>query len=171
MTDLVKDLHKGHGMREETKVKLKSILDDYKQKQLDFLRQHELTKTERKEFLDGFSKKIKETIKPCFEELGKLLISKGHGFEITEKNESQDLLGNTQSAHIKLEILPIGVRGHAGKRPTISFIANSIRKEIWTEVSTIMSGCAGQRSTYSLDAITEEVVEEEVLSVLASCFG
>jgi hypothetical protein len=158
-------------MREETKEKLKSILNDYKHKQLDFLRQHELTKTERKEFLDAFNKKVNEMIRPCFEELGKLLKSRGHGFEITQKNELQDLHGNTQSAHIRLELLPNGSRANAGKRPTISFIANSVRKEVWTEVSTIMSGCAGQRSSYSLDEITEEVVEEEVLSVLASCFG
>ncbi|MEN6439584.1 MAG: hypothetical protein ABFD97_13500 [Syntrophobacter sp.] len=158
-------------MREETKARLDHILDSYEQKQLDFLRQHELTKRERKAFLDGFNRKIKDTIRPCFEELGQLMKLRGHGFEITQKSEKHDLLGNTESAYIKMEILPNGARADAGERPTISFVANSIRKEIWTQVSTIMSGCAGQRSVFSLDEITETVVEEEVLSVLGSCFG
>jgi hypothetical protein len=158
-------------MREDTKQKLNRILDDYKLKQEDFSRQHELTKVERKAFLDGFSKKIHETIRPCFEELGKLLKSRGHGFEISQRSESQDIHGNIQSAHIRLEILPNGVRGQSGERPTISFVANSIRKEVWTQVSTMLSGCAAQRSIFTLDEITEDVVGEEVLIVLSSCFG
>jgi hypothetical protein len=158
-------------MRHDTKEKLNAILDDYKRKQQDFLRQHELTKAERRAFLDGFNRKIIETIRPCFEELGKLLKARGHGFEITQRSESQDVRGSIHGAYIRLEILPDGVREHGSERPTISFIANSIRKEIWTEVSTMMSGCAGQRSVYTLDEITEDVVGEEVLIVLSSCFG
>jgi hypothetical protein len=158
-------------MRHDTKEKLNRILDDYKHKQQDFLRQHELTKAERRVFLDGFNKKIRETIRPCFEELGKLLKSRGHGFEISQRSELLDIQGNIQSAYIRLEILPNGVREHATERPMISFIANSIRKEIWTQVSTMMSGCAGQRSIYTLDEITEDAVGEEVLIVLSSCFG
>jgi len=83
----------------------------------------------------------------------------------------QDINGSIQGAYIRLEILPNGVREQGSERPTISFIANSIRKEIWTQVSTMMSGCAGQRSVYTLDEITEDVVGEEVLVVLSSCFG
>jgi hypothetical protein len=158
-------------MKNETTEKLKSILDKYKQKQLSLLMHHERTKNERKLFLADFTAKITDTIRPCFEEVGKLLKSKGHGFEIIQKAESLDPHGNIRSAQIKIEILPNGIRAESGARPVISFIANSIRKEIWTQVSTIMSGCAGQRSVYTLDEITEDIVEEEILSVLASCFG
>ncbi len=158
-------------MKRETQEKLKNILDNYKHRQLEMLVRHERTKTERQLFLDDFNRKLNQVIRPCFEEFGKLLKSKGHGFEITQKHEAQDAHGNTQSAHIKIEILPNGLRAKPGERPTISFIANSIRKEVWTQVSTIMTGCAGQRSVYTLNEVTEDVVEEEVLSVLASCFG
>jgi len=158
-------------MRNETKTRLNEILDSYEQKQLQFLKQHELTKRDRKAFLDGFNAKTRETIRPCFEELAKLMKLRGHGVEITQKSEKHDIHGNTESAYIKMEILPNGARADAGERPTISFVADSIRKEVWTQVSTIMSGCAGQRSVFALDEITETVVEEEVLSVLGSCFG
>jgi hypothetical protein len=158
-------------MRSETRTKLQGVLDNYKQKQLTMLKLHEQTKSERELFLNNFYQKVSKTIRPCFEELGQLLRSKGHGFEITQRRESLDIHGNMQSASIKLEILPNGFREAAGSRPAISFIANSIRREVWTQVSTFMSGCAGQRSVYTLEEITEDVVEEEVLSVLASCFG
>lgn len=158
-------------MREETKARLDQILEGYERKRIDFLRQHELTRLERQEFLDAFNRKIRGTIRPCLEELGNLIKLRGHGFEITQKTERCDPNGNTESACIKMEILPDGVRAQAGERPSISFVADSIRKEIWTQVSTIMSGCAGQRSVFSLDEIDETVVEEEVLSVLGSCFG
>ncbi len=158
-------------MKSETQEKLESILDNYKHKQLEMLVLHERTKTQRQVFLDDFLVKVNQVIRPCFEEFGKLLKSRGHGFEITQRKESQDQYGNTQSAQIKIEILPNGLRAKPGERPIISFIANSIRKEVWTQVSTIMSGCAGQRSVYSLGEITEDIVEEEVLAVLASCFG
>jgi hypothetical protein len=158
-------------MKNETKEKLQGILDKYKEKELGLLMHHERTKNERKIFLTDFSSKINDTIRPCFEEVGKLLKSRGHGFEITQKAESRDHQGNIQSAQIKIELLPNGMRSDSGVRPAISFIANSTRREIWTQVSTIMSGCAGQRSVYTLDEITEDIVEEEVLSVLVSCFG
>ena len=158
-------------MKSETKEKLKCILDTYKQKQIEIIRRQQRTQKERKKFLDNFALKINETIRPCFEELGGLLKSRGHGFEITQKTELHDLQGNTQSAHIKIEILPNGQRAKPGERPAISFIADSAREEIWTKVSTVMSSCAGQRSVYTLDEITEDIVEEEVLSVLGACFG
>ncbi len=158
-------------MRSETRNKLQAILDRYKQKQMEVVKLHEQNSNERKVFLDAFAGKVNDTIRPCFEELGAMVKAKGHGFEIMQKNESLDAQGQVHSAYVKIELLPNGFRAKAGERPTISFIANSVRREIWTEVSTIMSICAGQRNVYTLDEITGEVVEEEVLSVLASCFG
>lgn len=158
-------------MRGETRERLQAILDRYNQKQVEMLAYHEQTKNQREIFLDGFNRKIKEVIRPSFQEVGKMLKSRGHGFEINQKHESNDHLGNTQSAQIKIEILPEGIRAEAGARPSVSFTANSVRKEVWTHVSTIMSGCAGQRNVYTLDEITEDAVENELLSVLASCFG
>jgi hypothetical protein len=158
-------------MKSETRNKLQAILDGYKQRQAEILRRYEQSGNERKAFLEAFFAKVNDTIRPCFEELGAMVKARGHGFEIMQKNESVDAQGQVHSAYVKIEILPNGFRAKAGERPTISFIADSARREVWTEVSTIMSICAGQRNVYALDEITGDVVEEEVLSVLASCFG
>lgn len=158
-------------MKDEIKTRLQGILDRYSQRQMELRKRQEETHSERKAFLESFSRKVSDTIRPTFEEVGRFLKSRGHGFEISQKAESLDSQGNIQSARIQLEILPDGYRARAGERPTISFIANSIRQEVWTHVSTLTSGCAGQRNVYRMDEITGDVVEEEILVVLASCFG
>ncbi len=161
-------------MKSETQDKLQGIFDKYRAKQAEILKVQEKLRSEREIFLQGFEKKIKEIIRPIFKEIGESLKSQGQGYEVTHRREAFDSHGNIMSARIQLEIFPDGQRAQPGERPFISFIANSVQKEIWTYVSTMMpghGGCAGQRNAYSLDEVTPEAVEEEVLYLVANCFG
>ncbi|ABK16890.1 hypothetical protein [Syntrophobacter fumaroxidans] len=161
-------------MKASTKRRLQELFDEYEKRKLQDRKERQQAGTGRQEFLERFDRKIKETIRPAYKELADLIRSKGHGCEITERHESQDEQGCILSARIQMEILPDGVRARPGERPTISFIADGGRQEVWTHVSIATpgrEGCSGQRNVYTLDEITEDTVEEEVLGVLSGCFG
>lgn len=153
-------------MKSETRDKLQGIFNKYLEKQVEMLKAQETLRSEREIFLQAFEKKIKEVIRPIFKEIGESLKSQGQGYEVTHRREAFDSHGNIMSARIHLEIFPDGQRAQPGERPFISF-----RR---TYVSTMMpghGGCAGQRNAYSLDEVTPEAVEEEVLYLVANCFG
>jgi hypothetical protein len=161
-------------MKDSTKEQLRAIFDRYSEKKRGDQSEQQKAKSERLEFLEEFDRTIKETIRPSLRELSDLIKSKGHGCEITQRSESHDAQGCIQSARVQMEILPDGFRAPAGERPTISFVADSCRKEVWTHVNTAMpgrEGCSGQHNVYTLDEITRDVVEEEVIGVLTKCFG
>lgn len=161
-------------MKDSTRNQLQAIFDRYDQQKRGDREEQQKAKSERLEFLEEFDRTVREIIRPGLKELGDLIKSKGHGCEITQRSESHDNQGCIQSARVQMEILPDGFRAPPGERPTLAFVADSCRKEVWTHVNTAMpgrEGCSGQRNVYTLEEITRDVVEEEMIDVLARCFG
>jgi len=161
----------------ETNNNLKSIFDKYDKKQSKAREERAKEKSEKELFLDNFAKKVQDVIQPAFDEVAELIKSRGHDCKITIEQESQDTEGHTQSAQIRMSIYPNGQRPQSHRLhecPSISFIAGSQAKKVFTHVSTMMlsaGGTSGTHNEYLLENITKEIVEKEVIYLLSECFG
>jgi len=164
-------------MKDDTTNKLKSVFDKYDKKQAEIKKEQERVKTEHEIFLENFGKKIAEVIRPSMEEIGEAIKNRGHSFEITEGQEAQDGKGRTTAAQVKMEIHPHGQRPRYGQPydgPSLTFFAGTYDNKIWSHVSTMMlgrGGSAGKRNEYTLESITSDIVEEELLYLINECFG
>jgi hypothetical protein len=164
-------------MKKDTVDKLKSVFDKYDKKQTEIKKEHERIKTEHEIFLEAFGKIIAEVIRPTMEELGEAIKNRGHNFEITEGQETQDGKGRTIAAQVKMGIHPNEQQqrfGQSSEYPALTFFAGTYDNKVWSHVSTMMlgrGGYAGKRNDYKLENITKDIVEEEILHLLSECFG
>jgi hypothetical protein len=160
-------------MKDETKDKLRGIFDAYDKKQSEARKEQAKIKTEKKLFLENFAKKVQDVISPALDELAEAIESRGHGCEISTKQESQDAQGLTQSAQICMLIFPNSQRSQYGgthEGSSISFIADSQGEKVWIHTAMMLRR-GGSANEYLLENITKEIVESEVVHLLAECFG
>ena len=160
-------------MKDETKNKLRGIFDAYDKKQSEAGKEQAKIKTEKKLFLENFAKKVQDVIQPALDELAEAIESRGHGCEISTQKALQDTQGRTQSAQIRMLIFPNSRRSQYGgthEESSISFIADSQEEKVWIHTS-MMLGRGGSATEYLLENITKEIVESEVVHLLAECFG
>lgn len=161
-------------MKDETENKLRGIFDAYDKKQSEARKEQVKIKKEKNLFLEDFAKKVQDVIAPALDELAEAIQSRGHGCEISTQQEYQDTQGRTQSAQIRMLISPNSQRPQYGgthEGPSISFIADSQREKVWIHTSTMMRSQGGSANEYLLENITKEIVESEVVHLLAECFG
>ena len=164
-------------MKNDTSDRLESVFDKYDKKQTEIKNEQEKVKTEHELFLETFDKKITEVIRPTMEELGEAIKNRGHHFEITEGQETQDGEGRTTAAQVKMKIHPNGQQpryGQPGDSPALTFFAGTYDNKVWSHASTIMpgrGGSAGKRNDYLVENITNDIVEEEIIHLLNECFG
>lgn len=159
-------------MKDETKNALRAIFDKQEENQKERQQQQAKAKSERDKFLEGFDKLGSGVIRPTLENIGEELISKGHGFEITQQPETRDYDGKTEAARVKMEVYPHNQR-QGGKFPSLTFYAETYENKVWTHVSTMMpvgGGQSGPHNHYSLDDITIDTVESEAVYFLGLLF-
>ncbi|PJE67418.1 hypothetical protein COU95_02545 [Candidatus Shapirobacteria bacterium CG10_big_fil_rev_8_21_14_0_10_40_9] len=160
--------------KQDSKSKLNSLLNQYD----DYLKQkeekREREKSEREKFTEEFIKVRDEIIKPVFERLKTEIEDRGHKVHIETKEPSWDTekhLPIEPSISFNLELITKDEENRsryysARDLPHLSFICDSSKKKIWSHESTIGSGHGGHassRTEFTINQITDEVVENEVL--------
>ena len=163
---------------QDPKSKLSSILNqyDYYLKQKEEKKKQE--KSEQEKFTEEFIKIRDEIIRPVFNRLKTEIERRGHKVQIETKEPSWDTekhLPIEPSISFNLEL----ARGNEEHRrpystcdlPHLSFICNSSKKKVWSHESTVgpgHGGHGGSRGEFTINQITEKVVEDEVLGWLES---
>ena len=105
-----------------------------------------------------------------------LIKARGHGCEISEREQQKRSEAHPQDARIDMMIYPDDQKPQYGRMndvPSVSFIAESPRKKQWTHLNTIYrnhGGSAGKHNEYDLENIKKETVEAEVVYLLKECF-
>ncbi|MGO8788705.1 MAG: hypothetical protein ACLQVL_15170 [Terriglobia bacterium] len=164
-------------MKNETVNALKGLFDAYDNRQLTAQKQQARAKTEHELFLGNFDKLVLEIIRPTMEELSALIKSRGHHCEITYEPETHNSREKSTAARVKMEIHPSQQLPRyvpPGEIPTLSFSAETYGDKIWTHVSTMMpgrGGSSGKHNEYTLESVTRETVENEVMHLLTGVFG
>ena len=131
---------------------------------------------EHEAFLMQFAAKAKSVIRPAMEAVGELLKTRGHDYEIRERDETREDDGRQQNALIEFRVYPKGQRPSYSDEhhcPHVTLAADG-KNKIQIYESTMMpdrGGSAGGAGEYDLQEITAAVVEKHIVTVLEKAFA
>ncbi len=160
-------------MKSESKNQLEEILGQYDARLLEQERAVAAKRAAEAAFPARFATLRAETLRPAMQELVDLLSTHGHGATVIEREESSTTIGGFSHAAISIRINP---KPFADKSPEtnknfieVTFSAN--RKERTVAVSSTnttinSSGNVGKRGEYQIEAMSADVVAEEVIRTL-----
>jgi hypothetical protein len=160
-------------MKSEAKNQLEEILGKYDVRLLEEERAVAAKRAAEAAFPARFAALRGETLRPAMQELVDLLSAHGHGATVIEREESSSTVGGFSHAAISLRIHP---KPFAQKSPEtnktfieVTFSAN--RKEHNVTVSSTnttinSSGNVGKRGEYPIEAMSADIVAEEVIRTL-----
>jgi hypothetical protein len=156
----------------ENKKELDNIMNRFNNDIEGLQEQKNKERTEQEEFIKEFERLKHEIIWPVIADVGNQMNEYKHDFHVSEEEEYVDATANFQPASITLNIYPATLDKASYKpesTPYISFIANRYAKKIGIMVSTMMpaeGGVIGSHGEYTLDQVTKEFVEKEIVEVL-----
>ena len=156
--------------------KLGQLLDKHGQRQARDEKTQQDVKKAGDVFVEEFVKFRAGVIKPLFEEVGNSLKQHGHDYSVKEQEYGIGADKKTTDAGITLLIYPQGVNrdGHAEHEfPSYSVSAVGYSKALRLHGSYMRphsGGGAGPRGEYKLQQLSREVLEEDLLKLLAQVF-
>lgn len=124
-------------------------------------------------FLAGFAEVRGQLVRPVFEAAGALLRTRGHDFAIREEEFVFQPAGKTSEALIGIRITPAGMENAAEsdvQRRELTFSTRHYNKTVCiTNGAVPQSGSlAGPNGNYALGQINAQLVEDELLKLVAS---
>jgi hypothetical protein len=124
-------------------------------------------------FLAGFAELRAKLVRPVFEATGELLKARGHDFAIHEEEFVFEGDGKTTEASIALRITPAGMETATASDHHLRELAFSTRH--YNKTVSITNGAvpqsgsiAGAAGSYSLAQIDAQLVEQELLKLVAA---
>ena len=124
-------------------------------------------------FLAGFAELRSKLVRPVFESVGALLKSRGHDFTIREEEFVFEGEGKTTEAAIRLRITPAGMEGATASDLHLRELCFSTRH--YNKTVCITNGAvpqsgsiAGAAGSYALSQIDAQLVEQELLKLVAA---
>ena len=122
-------------------------------------------------FLEEFAELRRAVVRPVFEATGALLKERGHDFSIKEEEFATQAAGKSSEAGIALHIAPAGMEGRAPADDDIralSFTTRHYNKTVSIRNGAVPYEGAGSKAAYTIARITPQLVEEEVLKLVAA---
>jgi hypothetical protein len=160
-------------MSERLRVQLGTLLDRYDASRRAADSHLEKVRADDAAFLVQFDALRRDVVRPIFEAAGALLQARGHGFRIVEEPFRAQNGSKTVEAAIELHVAPAGKE----KLPLTDahLRALSFATRHYNKTVTIRNGAvphegmlAGARGAFALDKIDAQLVEDEVLKLIAS---
>lgn len=159
-------------MLSENKKELDSLMHRYSEDLTGLKAQKEQVKAAQDASATAFEKLKHEVIWPIIIDVGNQLNQYGHDYHVDEAEEYVDATAHFQPANITLNIYPARLDRSNYKpecTPYISFVENRYAQKVGIVVSTMMpseGGVIGSHGEYTLDQLTAEFVEKEIIEVL-----
>lgn len=150
---------------------LAALLDQYDETRRASQNRKEQAAAEGTRFLDQFAELRRAVVRPVFETVGAMLAERGHQFSIREEEFALAGAGKTSEAAIVLRIAPAGMEKAASSEEdfrTLSFTTRHYNKTISVRNGAVPHEGAGAKSAYPPERITTQLVEEEVLKLVAA---
>jgi len=127
-------------------------------------------------FLELFAALRRDVVWPVFEAAGTMLAERGHGVEIDEQEFAVDAGGKVLEAGISLRIAPAGMPSqlHAGDHErSLSITTRHYNKTVWISNGRPQDagGVAGAKGAYALERVDRNLVEENVVRLVAAVMG
>lgn len=124
-------------------------------------------------FQNGFADLRARVIRPVFEATGAILRARGHDFSISEDDYAEEPDGKNTEAAIAMHVMPAGMEmpAHVNAQfPSLSIVTRHYNKSVCILASNAVpksSGAAGSRGDYHLAQIDAELVQDELLKLIA----
>jgi hypothetical protein len=124
-------------------------------------------------FLEQFDALRRDVLRPIFESAGALLEARGHGFRIIEAQFRAQDAGPTVEGAIELHVAPAGMQAlpepHDPLR-SLSFATRHYNKTVCIRNGAALheGTLAGAKGAFPLEKIDAQLVEDEVLKLIAS---
>lgn len=160
-------------MAHDLSVELAKLLDQYDENCRALEQRKQRVKTDEDAFQHGFVDLRNRVVRPVFEATGVILKARGHDFKITEEEFGEERSGKSTEAAISIQVMPAGMdRPSQGSPPfpSLSFITRRYNKTVCVLASNATpkpSGAAGSRGDYQLAQVNTEMVQAELLQLIA----
>jgi hypothetical protein len=157
-------------MADHLRETLTKLLDDYDARRLGEQAREQKAKDDETHFLDDFAELRRDVIRPVFEAVAAMLEERGHRASIVEQEFVGGSAGRISEAGITLRIVPSGTKAplHEDQR-SLSFTTRHYNKTVWINSgeSAGSGGLAGAKGAYSLERVTRQLVEDELVAFVS----
>jgi hypothetical protein len=152
---------------------LRKLLDQYDDKRRTEEQRRRQLRSDDDAYRKAFVDLRRDVIRPVFESAGAILKARGHDFRISEEEYASDAAGKAHEAAISMQIMPAGLERSPqgdGGFPSLSFITRHYNKTVGIRPGNgppRLNGTANARGDYSLEQIDAELVQCELLKLIA----
>ncbi len=157
-------------MSDHMREALTKLLDDYEARRRGDREREQKSKDEEAQFLAGFAELRRTVIRPVFEAAGEMLEERGHRYSIVEQEFAAAAAGRISEAAITLRVVPSGTKAglHEDQR-SLSITTRHYNRTVWiiSGESAGSGGLAGAKGAFSLEKVTKQLVEDELIAFIA----
>jgi hypothetical protein len=149
---------------------LAKLLDGYDARRRADLERERRAKEEAELFLEQFAELRRSVIRPVFEAAGAILEAHGHRFSITEQEFASGSEGRSSEAGISLRLVAAGTKAPLHEdQHSLAITTRHYNRTVWVNSGDAPNagGIAGAKGAYTLDKLTREIVENELLAFVA----
>jgi hypothetical protein len=136
---------------------LGKMLDQYDEQRRAVLAREPQVKDDDDRFLQGFAALRRDVVRPVFEAAGKILAERGHKVSITEQEFTVGADSKVAEAEISIRI----------NERSFSISTRHYNKMVWFNAGKPLEA-GGAKSTYPLERIDRQLVEEELVKFVAA---
>lgn len=164
-------------MREETKARLDALMASYESRRAEHRGRQSAARLRQDAFVAEFEQTTKDVIRPVMEDIGTSLRQRGHEYKITTTQGHHDSNGRYRETQITMRIFPGEIPRSlftTTSTPLVAFASDRHQMRISVygcTSSPIKGGWYGQRASFAAKQLTPNLVEREILEVLAGTFG
>ena len=159
-------------MSAELRVGIGALLDQYDETRRAAQARSDQAAADGTIYLEQFAELRRAVVRPVFEAVGAMLAERGHRFSIHDEEFAAPAAGNTsREAAIILRINPAGMDAPApgtDDRCSLSFTTRHYNKTVSVRNGAVPHEGAGSKAALPIERITLQLVEEEVLKLLAA---
>jgi hypothetical protein len=149
---------------------LSKLLDEYDARRRGDVEREQKTRDDEAHFLSHFAELRREVIRPVFESAGAMLEARGHRYSIVEQESAIGGAGRISEAGISLRIVASGTKAPLHEdQQSLSITTRHYNKTVWINSGDTASsgGVAGPKGAYSLEKLTRQLIEDELIAFVA----
>jgi hypothetical protein len=136
---------------------LGKMLDQYDEQRRAVLAREQKVKDDDARFLTAFAELRRDVVRPVFEAAGKILAARGHQVSITEQEFTVAADSKVAEAEISIRI----------NERSFAISTRHYNKTVWFNAGKPLEA-GGAKSTYPLERIDRQLVEEELVKFVAA---
>jgi len=165
-------------------VRLETLMTKYEKRLAEERKRHELIRKRHDAFVAEFERLTDETIRPTMEDVGAVLRSRGHDYDIATTQGYTDVDRRPRNTQITMLVYPAGIQRSlftSTSTPYVAFVCDwpetriTVRQSVTTPGNVAKTSPAvdksGRRAEYFVKQVTAPAVEREIVEALAGVFG